>query len=257
MSSSPPDLTLLRRACAPCTLRQFCQHAGQSGADDDHRDAGGPVGRVRALLRGEILFRAGQSDGAVYAVRAGALKTIALTEDGSEHVLGFHLPGELVGLDSLASGAHFVEAVALMDTQVCAVAMDALLARSAAAPELSRELLHVVGCTAMSCHTHVDVLMRRQATERIALFLHDLSARLHRAGQQGAQLTLPMSREEVGQYLGLALETVSRGFTRLQDDGVIRVDGRSVSIVDADQLRRVAMVPEPGGDHEPPLQRQA
>jgi CRP/FNR family transcriptional regulator, anaerobic regulatory protein len=256
MSCNQPDLTLLRRACAPCTLRQFCQHTGHSGAGDVS-NAGGPVGRVRALLRGETLFRAGQNDGAVYAVRAGALKTTTLTDEGGEHVLGFHLPGELVGLDSLVTGAHFVEAIALMDTQVCAVTMDALLARSVATPDLGRELLHVVGCSAMSCHTHVDVLLRRQATERIALFLHGLLARLHLAGQQGAELVLPMSREDVGHYLGLALETVSRGFTRLQDDGIISVDGRSVRILDSDQLRRVAQLPESGGDHEPPLQRQA
>lgn len=251
-----PDLTLLRRACAPCTLRQFCQQAARVEGVDSH-DASGPVGSIRTLLRGETLFRSGDADGAVYTVRAGAMKTSALTEDGNEHVLGFHLPGELVGLDSLATGAHFVEAVALLDTQVCAVPMDALLARSVAVPDLNRELLQVVGRTAMGCHAHVDVLMRRQATERIALFLHDLMARFQRNEQMGMELVLPMSREDMGHYLGLALETVSRGFTRLQDDGVIQVDGRTVRILDQEQLRRVALLPESGGDHEPPLQRQA
>lgn len=253
MSSSPTDLTLLRRACAPCTLRQFCQHSAGTLALHDTV----PVGRAQSLPRGACLFRVGEGDGIVYVVRTGALKTTALTEDGQEHVLGFHLPGELVGLDLLATGAHCVDAVALTDSHVCAVPLSTLLARSGAAPGLNRELLQVVGRAAMDCHAHVEVLMRRQASERIALFLHGLLVRYRRYDAAASELTLPMSREEIGHYLGLALETVSRGFTRLQDDGVISVAARVVGIVDVEQLRRAALLPEGGDDHEPPLERQA
>jgi CRP/FNR family transcriptional regulator len=123
-------------------------------------------------------------------------------------------------------------------------------------PELNRELLQIVGRTTMDCHMHVDVLMRRQAGERIAMFLHELLQRYQRGGQPGLEMHLPMSREEVAHYLGLALETVSRGFTRLQDDGVIAVAGRAVQILDASELRRIALLPPDDGS-EPPLARQA
>ena len=251
MATPFPDLTLLRRACAPCTLRQFCLHSGAAEVP-----AAGLAGRVQPLARGESLFRAGDSGEVVYAVRAGALKTVTVTEDGTEHVLGFHLPGELVGLDALASGRHGVEAVALADSHVCAMPIQSLLATGSRAPDLGRELLQVFGRTALHCHAHVDVLMRRQAGERIALFLHEMGARLLREGAAGA-MQLPMSREDIARYLGLALETVSRGFTKLQDEGVLEVSGRVVRVLDVERLRRLAQLPESGDDREPPLERQA
>jgi CRP/FNR family transcriptional regulator len=248
MSRPVPDLMLLRRACAPCTLRHFCQQTGMPEAAEDY------AGQVRTVARGDSLFRAGDAQGSVFIVRSGALKTTAVTEEGEEHVLGFHLPGELVGLDALASGEHCVDAVALASTRVCAVPMHLLVERGASSPGRMRELLQIVGRQTLESQTHVEVLMRRQASERLAAFLHDI---LDRSGQAGAglELHLPMSREDVGRYLGLALETVSRGFTRLQDEGVIVVAGRAVRIVDVEQLRRIAQLPN--SDGEPPLQRQA
>ncbi len=251
MSRPAPDLKLLRRACAPCTLRQFCQQSGASTLDL----AGDFAGQVQSLSRGSSLFRIGDAEGSVYIVRGGALKTTAVTEEGEEHVLGFHLPGELVGLDSLGSGEHCVEAIALSDSHVCAVPMHLLVERSTAEPGRTRELLQIIGREAHDSHAHVDVLMRRQASERIALFLHGMLMRFRRYDASAAEINLPMSREDVGRYLGLALETISRGFTKLQDEGVIEVAGRTVKILDVDQLRRIAQVP--GTDHEPPLQRQA
>jgi CRP/FNR family transcriptional regulator len=251
MSRPAPDLKLLRRACAPCTLRQFCQQSGAGPLDL----AGDFAGQVQSLPRGASLFRIGDAQGSVYIVRGGALKTTAVTEEGEEHVLGFHLPGELVGLDSLGSGEHCVEAVALADSRVCAVPLHLLVERSAAEPARTRELLQIIGRDAQDSHAHVDVLMRRQASERIALFLHGMLMRFRRYDASAAEINLPMSREDVGRYLGLALETISRGFTKLQDEGVIEVAGRTVKIVDVEQLRRIAQLPDT--DHEPPMQRQA
>ena len=253
MSVATPDLTLLRRACAPCTLRQFCQ---QSGATRYVHETG-VTGLVQPLQRGASLFRVGDPQGSVYIVRSGALKTAAVTEDGEEHILGFHLPGELVGLDCLPSGAHCVQAEALTDSRVCAVPLEQLFACSSAAPGMTRELMQVIGRTALDCQAHVDVLLRRQAGERIALFLHGLLLRYRRSQVDTVQLNLPMSREDVARHLGLALETVSRGFTRLQDEGVITVAGRAVRIVDLERLRRMALLPDSGSGPEPSLQRQA
>jgi CRP/FNR family transcriptional regulator, anaerobic regulatory protein len=250
MSRPISDLSLLRRACAPCTLRQFCQQAAGAGAPEL------VAGKAQSLARGNSLFRVGDGEGSVYIVRNGALKTVAVTEDGAEHVLGFHLPGELVGLDSLATGAHCVEAVALADSQVCAVPMNVLLARGTGTPALGRDLLQLFGRTALESHSHVDVLMRRQAGERIALFLHNLLQRA-RPVDGTTELHLPMSREDVARYLGLALETVSRGFTKLQDEGVILVAGRSVRIIDTAQLRQLALLPPSEDEGGSPLERHA
>jgi CRP/FNR family transcriptional regulator len=253
MSVLSPNLTLLRRACAPCTLKHFCHPAGDGAFPAPETRLSG---RLLSVARSSSLFRVGDAQGSVFLVRSGAMKTVVVTSDGEEHVLGFHLPGEMLGLDALASGEHCVEAVALTDTQVCVVQLQALLTRTATMPELNRELLQIVGRTTMDCHMHVDVLMRRQAGERIAMFLHELLQRYQRSGQPGLEMHLPMSREEVAHYLGLALETVSRGFTRLQDDGVIAVAGRAVQILDASELRRIALLPPDDGS-EPPLARQA
>lgn len=249
MAAPIPDITLLRRSCAPCTLRQFCQHAGLP-----QRTPGGSLGKAFGISRGDSLFRAGDVHGRVYAVRSGALKTIAVTADGEEHVLGFHLPGELLGLDSLATGVHCAEAIALADTQVCEFPVQGILNRSATVPELGAKMLQVLGSSAMGSRVHVDLLLRRQADERVAMFLYDLLVRYGREGSNPS-LMLPMGREDVGRYLGLALETVSRSLTRLQEDALIEVSGRSVRVLDVGRLRRMAMLPDmPSG---PPLEQQA
>lgn len=249
MAAPVPDITLLRRSCAPCTLRQFCQQAGLP-----QRTPGASLGKAFGIQRGDSLFRPGDLHGRVYAVRSGALKTIAVTADGEEHVLGFHLPGELLGLDSLATGVHCAEAVALAETQVCEFPVQGLLSRSASAPELGARMLQVLGTSAMGSRVHVDLLLRRQADERVAMFLYDLLLRYGRTGANPS-LVLPMGREDVGRYLGLALETVSRSLTRLQEEGLIEVSGRSVSVLDVERLRRMAMLPEmPSG---PSIERQA
>jgi CRP/FNR family transcriptional regulator len=252
MGARIPDLTLLRRSCAPCTLRQFCQQAGlpQRAVPEV------TLGKPSSVARGNSLYRPGDRLGRVYAVRSGALKTLAVTPDGEEHVLGFHLPGELLGLDSLASGRHCAEAVALTDSQVCEIPMQGLLNRGAAAPEMGARLLQVLGGCAQGSRVHVDLLLRRQADERVAIFLHDLLQRLRRPDSPPA-LTLPMSREDVGRYLGLALETVSRALTRLQEEGLIQVAGRTVRILDEPRLRGMASLADGEPGQGPPLEQQA
>jgi len=230
-------------------MRQFCQHAGLP-----QRTPSSALGKAFEISRGDSLFRPGDTDGRVYAVRSGALKTIAITADGEEHVLGFHLPGELLGLDSLATGTHCAEAVALSNTQVCEFPVQGILNRSATVPELGARMLQVLGNSALDSRVHVDLLLRRQADERLAMFLHDLLKRFGRHGIH-ASLMLPMSREDVGRYLGLALETVSRSLTRLQEEGLIEVSGRSVRVLDEERLRRMAVLTDtpPGA----PLEQQA
>ena len=218
-AATPLDLARLRRSCADCSLHALCLPAGVDTRDLGRLEA--VVQRRKPLRPGESLFRAGDPLGSVYVASEGAFKTIGINEAGEEHVLGFHLPGELFGLDAIGSGRHRCEAVALTEARVCELPFANLATVAAQLPSLQQQLLRVMGQSTDRDHDHVDVLSRRQASERIALFLHGLGERYRRIGKSGDDFQLPMSRDEIARYLGLALETVSRSFSRLHEDGVI------------------------------------
>jgi CRP/FNR family transcriptional regulator len=232
------NLNELRRGCAHCSLQQLCLPAGIGPEALQQLDS--IVRRRRPIERGETLFRTGDALQAVYVARDGAFKTIALGEDGDERIVGFHLPGELIGLDALGAGRHRCTALALTTSNVCEVPFDQLADVASQVPGLQQQLLRVIGQSVGRDQDHFDMLVRRQASERIALFLHGLSERFRHIGESAIRFRLPMSREDIARFLGLALETVSRGFTRLQEDGVIAVEGRRVDIVDFAELDRLA-----------------
>ena len=240
------DLARLRRGCAQCSLQQLCLPAGIGAHELVRLDE--IVRRRRPMEKGERLFRHGDALSAVYVARDGAFKTVSLNEAGDEQIIGFHLPGELVGLDALGTGFHRCEAVALTTANVCEVPFEDLANVAAQLPILQQQLMRVIGQSLGRDHDHMEILVRRQANERIGLFLHGLGERLRHIGLSGTDFRLPMSREDIASYLGLALETVSRGFTRLQDDGVISVFGRRIEILDGAELNRLAHGegPEPG-----------
>ena len=238
MSSPFLALADLRRGCDHCTLRQLCLPAG-IGAEDLRR-LDSIVKRRRPITREQRLFRAGDPLQAVYVTRDGAFKTVVTNEEGEEQIIGFHLPGELIGLDALGSGVHRCEAIALATANVCEVPFAELAGVAAQIPGLQQQLLRVIGQSVNRDQDHLDILARRQASERIALFLHGLTERYRHIGESATSIKLPMSREDIARFLGLALETVSRGFTRLQDDGVISVIGRRIEILDLSELDRLA-----------------
>jgi len=244
------DLERLRRSCARCSLHELCRPAGISGEELARLDD--VVRRRRPVIRGERLFHAGDALGSLYVGRDGAFKTVLVTEDGDEQVLGFHLPGELIGLDALGSGQHRCEAVALTDASVCEIPYDRLATIAAQLPQLQQHLLRIIGQRLEREQDHIGMLVRRQAGERVALFLHGVSRRVAQAGGSDTTLVLPMSRDDIARFLGLALETVSRGFSRLQDEGVIRVSGRHVEILEPRTLEWLAH----GGGQSPPGRRE-
>lgn len=243
MTESPDgviDLRRLRRSCADCSLRSLCLPAGISGGDLARLDA---VVKARLPLDGgEGLFRSGDTFEHLYVVRGGCVRTTHPASDGEEQVIGFHLPGELVGLDAISDGRHHCDAVALERTNVCAVPYDQLEEVAAHVPGLQHQILRIISREMVQDHQHLVALGRRTARARLALFLHGLGQRLHAAGYSGEAFRLPMSREDIASYLGLALETVSRLLGRLSEEGVIAVERRQVRIRDADALARI------GGD---------
>jgi len=238
--SMPPviDLDQLRRGCSQCSLQQLCLPAGIHASELQQLDE--IVKRRRPVERGERLFRLGDPLQAIYVARNGAFKTITITEDGEEQILAFHLPGELIGLDALGSGVHRCEAIALSTANVCEVPFEELSNVAAHLPSLQHQLMRVIGQSGDRDHGHMEMLLRKQASERIGLFLHSLGERLAHIGQSGTDFKLPMSRQDIARFLGLAIETVSRGFARLQEDGVVATAGRRVEILDRAKLDRMA-----------------
>jgi CRP/FNR family transcriptional regulator len=243
------DLARIQRGCSRCSVQQLCLPAGINPLDLQGLED--IVRRLRPMARGERLYRLGDPLTSVYVASDGAFKTVSISEEGEEQVVDFHLAGELIGLDALGTGAHRCEAVALTAANVCEVPFEQLTTIAAKLPSLQQQLLRVIGQCVGRDQDHLGMLLRRQAGERIALFLHGLSERYRNIGQSPTQFKLPMSREDIAHYLGLALETVSRGFTKLQDDDVIEVIGRRIDVRDPVELRRLAH----DAEHEEPRRR--
>ncbi len=228
------DLARLRRSCSQCSLQVLCLPAS-IGQEDIERLDGIMLSR-RPLQRGEILFRAGQPLGSLFVAREGAFKTVAVDEQGGMQVIGFHLPGELMGLDALGGGQHACEAQALTRADVCEVPLTQLEHVASQVPGLQRQLLRIMGQSMGRDQQHIELLGRRNAQERLAVFLHQLSERYRALGRPALQFLLPMSREDIASYLGIVIETVSRTLGKMQDDGIISVQAREVRILDLDRL---------------------
>jgi CRP/FNR family transcriptional regulator len=228
------DLVRLRRSCAQCSLQVLCLPASIDHEDIARLDR--IVLNRRPLTRGDTLFRNGQALGSLFVAREGAFKTVAMDGEGTPQVLGFHLPGELLGLDALGSGHHTSDAVALTQANVCEVPLSQLESIASQVPGLQHQLLRIMGQGMNRDQSHIEMLGRRNATERLAIFLHQLAERFRALGRSGESFILPMSREDIASYLGLVIETVSRTLGKMQDDGIVAVNGRQVTIVDAARL---------------------
>ena len=232
------DLAHLRRSCAQCTLHQLCLPAGIGAEDMDRLDH--IVKHRRLVGQNERLFLAGSESRSLYVAREGSFKTVAFSEDGQEQVIGFHLPGELIGLDALASGHHRCDALALERAGVCEIPLGDLERVAAQVLGLQHQLLRVIGRSMGLAQDHMQMLGRRQASERVMLFLHGLAERYRALGHPDNLIMLPMSREDIANYLGLAIETVSRSIRHLQDDGVIAVRGRQVRVLQSARFEALA-----------------
>lgn len=232
------DLGALRRTCAQCSLQQLCLPAAIGASDMERLDR--IVKGRRPLARGERLFKVGSPLAALYVAREGAFKTTTISEDGNAQIIGFHLPGELIGLDALAAERHRCEAEALEDANVCEVPYSQLQQVAAQVPGLQRQLMRVIGRGTEQDHSHLAMMGRKHAVERVALFLHSLSERYRLLNRPHDAFALPMSREDIANFLGLVIETVSRSFSKLAEDGVITVRGKQVRILSRAELDRIA-----------------
>tara|TARA_B110000503_G_C7159419_1_gene418906 strand:+ start:1773 stop:2435 length:663 start_codon:yes stop_codon:yes gene_type:complete len=189
------------------------------------------IKRGRPLQKGEHLFYQGDEFKSVYAVRTGTIKTYTLTNDGEEQITGFHLASELVGLESYDSINHPSSAKALETTNVCEIPVDRLDELAGKMPELRRQLMRLMSKELRGEQQMMLLLSKKSAEERIASFLINLAARFKRRGFSGTSYRLTMSRADIANYLGLAVETVSRVFTRFQKQNLLETTGSAKDIV--------------------------
>lgn len=220
----------LKVACSSCNLRELCLPVGFSGDQLQRIDA--LVQSRRTLARGETLFRTHQPFEAIYAVRTGFFKTRVSSEDGRDQVTGFQMAGELLGLDGIGNDSHNCDAVALEDSQVCVIRYDQLEHLSRVFPDLQRQFHRVMSREIVRDQGVMLLLGSLRAEERLAAFLLNLAQRLKARGFSASELVLRMTRQDIGNYLGLKLETVSRCFSKFQERGVLQVRQRHVRIVD-------------------------
>jgi len=225
----------IKVACQACSLNEICLPVGVAAEDLQRLDD--IIDRKHPISRGEHLFRCGDTFQTLYAVRSGSLKTFTVSEQGDEQVMGFHLPGELVGLDAIAGGCHPLSAQALETTSVCEIPFSQLESLSTQLPSLQHQLLRVMSQEIRSDELSMLVLGQKSAEARLATFLIGLSTRFRQRGFSPTQFNLSMSRGDIGSYLGLALETVSRLFTRFQDDGLLLVDRKHIQLIDRQRLQ--------------------
>ncbi len=228
-------------ACPACNMFQLCLSVDRAEPDLTLLDR--IVKRRRELRRGEYLFRPGEPFLFIYAVRAGSLKTYAPVPGGSDRITGFHVPGELLGLDAIDSEVHPSGAQALEPTSVCELPINRLEELGAVVTSVQRQLLRLLSRQLLHDQRLQSVLCRKGAEERLAAFLHGLSLRYQQHGFAGDVFRLSMTRADIGDYLGIAKETVSRLLARLEQQGLIRLERRLVRLLDRAGLAALADIP--------------
>lgn len=230
-SSNVVSIAQLRQGCRTCSLRELCLPLGLDSEDMQKLEA---VVHTRGPIRsGEHLFREGDAFQALYAVKSGALKTYTIDSQGREHVLGFHIAGELAGLDGIHLGRNRCNAVALQTTSVCALPFPRLEQLIHDLPELQSQVLRIMS-RELSASTQLAT--DHSAEERLAGFLISLSRRYARRGLPPTLISLPMPRRDIASHLRLATETISRLFARFQDERIVAVRRREVEILDVAAL---------------------
>jgi len=197
------------------------------------------VASRRKIKRGATLFRNGEKFTSLYAIRTGFFKTCVASEDGRDQVTGFQMAGEIVGLDGIVNDQHTCDAVALEDAEVCVMPFDRIEELSREVNSLQRHVHKIMSREIVRENGVMLLLGSMRAEERLAAFLLNLVQRLHARGFSQSELVLRMTREEIGSYLGLKLETVSRTFSKFAEDGIVEVKQRHVRILRTDALKDI------------------
>ena len=227
----------IKVACSNCNLRELCMPLGLNDAELSRVDE--LVTSRRSIKRGSTLFHNGEPFTSLYAVRTGFFKTSLSTEDGRDQVTGFQMAGEIIGLDGIVNEHHTCDAIALEDAEVCVMPFDRIEEISREVGALQKHVHRIMSREIVRENGVMLLLGSMRAEERLAAFLLNLVQRLQARGFSRTELILRMTREEIGSYLGMKLETVSRTFSRFAEEGIIEVKQRHILIEDTEALKRL------------------
>lgn len=233
------DVQYPKSACSACDLRDlWCLPIGLKREEFHQLDT--IINRRKRVKRGEHLYRVGDVFRSLYALRTGFFKTLFISENGQEHVTGFHMTGELLGLDAICSDNHNCNAIALEDSEICEIPFAALENLCREIPALQKQFNKIMSSEISRDQGLMVLLSSMNADERLAAFLLNLSRRFGARGYSPNQFQLRMTRGEIGSYLGLKLETISRTLSKFQEDRLISVRNKHLTLNDLTRLKRIA-----------------
>ncbi|MBM7063530.1 fumarate/nitrate reduction transcriptional regulator Fnr [Neisseria elongata] len=233
----------MKTLCSTCSLRELCLPVGLRPDEFEQLDT--VIKQSHRLKKGEFLFRSGESFHSLYAIRTGFFKTTVASQDGRDQVTGFFMSGELIGMDGICTHSHSCDAVALEDSEVCELPFGHMEALSKEIPSIQTHFFRLMSREIVRDQGVMLLLGNMRAEERIAAFLLNLSQRLHHRGFAANDFILRMSREEIGSYLGLKLETVSRTLSRFHQEGLILVEHKHIRLLKPELLSQMVS----GGSH--------
>lgn len=233
----------MKTLCSTCSLRELCLPVGLRPDEFEQLDT--VIKQSHRLKKGEFLFRSGESFHSLYAIRTGFFKTTVASQDGRDQVTGFFMSGELIGMDGICTHSHSCDAVALEDSEVCELPFGHMEALSKEIPSIQTHFFRLMSREIVRDQGVMLLLGNMRAEERIAAFLLNLSQRLHHRGFAANDFILRMSREEIGSYLGLKLETVSRTLSRFHQEGLIMVEHKHIRLLKPEMLNQMVS----GGSH--------
>jgi CRP/FNR family transcriptional regulator len=227
----------IKIACSNCNMRELCMPVDLSQEELDRIDR--IIGARRKVKRGETLYHNGEKFSNLYAIRTGFFKTCITSEDGRDQVTGFQMAGEVIGLDGIVHDHHTCDAIALEDAEICAMPFAQIEDLSREVNALQHHVHKIMSREIVREHGVMLLLGSMRAEERLAAFLLNLAQRLHARGFSKSELVLRMTREEIGSFLGLKLETISRTFSKFVDDGIVDVKQRHVHILNTHALQEI------------------
>lgn len=224
--------------CNNCRLAGICLPYALEAGEIDELDS--IIQRSKPLQKGQHLYRESDTFESVFAVRSGTIKAYQTTDDGREQVTGFYFPGEIIGMDGIANNAHASSARALETAAVCEIPFTSLEKLSADMPHLQRHFFQLMSREIAEDQQLITLLSKSSADERVAALLVSISSRNSRRRLSATQFRLSMSRVDIGNYLGLTVETVSRVFSRMQKLQILQVENKEIEILDLEELRTMA-----------------
>jgi len=232
--SNNSNLSAQHIKCQSCSISELCIPFTLN--DKELNTLDNIINRKTPIHKGDKIYTDGQELNCLFAIRSGTFKTFTINEQGEEQITGFHLAGDLLGFDAIADNEHKSFAQALETSMVCEIPYNSLDLLSNAIPKLKKQILRLMSNEIRSDQEMLTLLNRKNAEQRVATFLVNLSDRYHARGLSSIEYRLTMTRSDIGNYIGLTVETISRLLNRFHKNGLINVQGKLITILDFDQL---------------------